>query len=208
MDKFEGPSGKYIHILAVIRGLESERSKVRRAVEVSNADIIGLSISEEELKGLDDFKSEDAPLANFEEDVYMKGLSKFGDVKKPPPCFLEARDIANKNGLRFVALDMNDTEYTEAYVNNVSTIEMIMQTKGESRLRRRSFRASTPLEFVLEFDNAVNARKGFKQLEKLREEHIARQLGRLNKKHANVLAVIEAERAKGVGQALSRYLPR
>jgi hypothetical protein len=208
MEVIEGPSGRRIFLLAVIRGLESERVEVRKALGEASADAIAISISEEELKALDDYEKGDVPPSNFEEDVYIGGLSRFGEVKKPPPCFLEARDLARSRGLRFLALDMDDHDYTEAYVSNVGTVEMMLHSMSEGRLRRKQFKAETPRDFVLEFDSVVNGSKGFKRLETARENHMAERLAELSRDCATILAVVEVERAEGVGHALSRHFIR
>jgi len=208
MEVIEWSEGHRVFLLPVVRGLESERIKVRQAVEDSAAKVIALSISEEELKGLDGYEGEEVPPANFEEDVYMAGLAKFGEVKKPPPCFLEARDLAKEKGLRVEPLDMNNADFTEAYVTNVSTLEMMSQSLAEGKLRAMRFMAKTPEGFVLEFDSTINRRKGFRQLEVAREKHMAKRLDGLVASNEAILAVIEAERAKGARQALDAYLPR
>lgn len=208
MEVVEGPSGRRVFLLAVVRGLESERAEVRKALGESSADAIAVSISVEELKALDHYEKGDVPPSNFEEDVYMEGLSRFGEVKKPPPCFVEARDLAKRRGMRCHALDMNDQDYTEVYVTNVGTVEMMLHSMSEGRLRRKEFKAETPRDFVLEFDSAVNGSKGFKRLEKARENHMAERLAELSRDCVTVLAVVEAERAEGVGNALSQHLTR
>ena len=195
-------------LLKVIKGLQSERASVRHAIEESNPKLLALSISEEELDALMKYDGEDVPPSNYEEAIYMENLARFGEVLKPPPCFVEARDIARESGLRIEALDLNNEDFTEAYVNNVSTFEMMSLSFVEKRLRRRVFKSTTPEGFVLEFDAAVNAREGFKRLEKTREQHMALRLSQMAAECPLTLALVELERAAGVRRALSRYLPR
>lgn len=193
--------------MAVVRGLESERMAVRDALDESSADAIALSISDEELKALELYEKGEVPPSNFEEDIYIDGLSRFGEVKKPPPCFVEARDLARKSGLKCHAIDMNDQDYTEAYVSNVGTLEMMRHSMNEARLRRWRSKAETPADFVIQFDEKVNDGKGFRRLEKARETHMAGRLVELLSDHERVLAVVEVERAKGIGQVLRSTCP-
>jgi len=208
MEVIETSSGEKIWLLPVIRGLESERETVRRAFDKSRTKALAISTSKEELKALQEYDGEEVQPSNFEEEIYMEFLSKFGKVSKPPPCFLEARDLAKEKKLRFFALDLDDDDFTEAYVTSVSTIEMMTQSMSQNRMRRRRFKAKTPEEFVLEFDALINRKKGFRRLEKSREEHIAKRISELTKGCSSLLAVIEMERIAGVKQSLPNYLPR
>ena len=114
---------------------------------------------------------------------------------------------SQEKGLRLESLDLNNEDFTEAYVTSVSTIEMMTQSWLQNKLRDRRFRADTPEEFVIEFDSIVNRKKGFQQLERAREEHMARRLADLLKERERILAVIEAERVAGVGQVLRSTCP-
>jgi len=207
METIEWPPNHRIRLHPVVRGLESEKTPVRKAVEDSDLGIIALSISKEELDALMRYDGGEALPSNYEEDVYMENLARFGEVKKPPPCFVEARDLALERGLRVEPLDLNNVDFTEAYVNNVSTFEMMSLSLNEKKLRRRRFKATTPEEFVLEFDAAVNAKEGFKRLEKAREAHMALRLSQLGGESLATLALVELERVSGVKRAFARYLP-
>jgi pheromone shutdown protein TraB len=101
---------------------------------------------------------------------------------------------------------MNDEEYTDAFCRNVSTFELYRQSRGSKRLIRREFKASTPEEFVLEFDTMVNRLEGYRKLEEDREKHMADKLLKLSKKWKSVLAVIELERLEGVKALLGKGL--
>ncbi len=208
MDVFHWPSGHRVYLQPVVRGLESERAKVKQALAQSSAKTIAISISKEELEGLEAYDGEETFPSNFEEDIYMEKLSVFGQVSKPPPCFLEARDLAKSSDLKLEPLDLNNVDFTEAYVANVSTIEMMTQAWLEGRLRGRRFKASTPEEFVVEFDRMINGKEGYRKLEEARERHMAASLIELAQGPATTLALVELERVEGVRQGLAAYLPR
>jgi len=209
MEVIDWPAGHRIFLLPVIRGLESERLKVRKALQECSPKVIAVSVSPEELDGLRKFEGGEAEASNIEELIYMERLAAFGEVSKPPPCFLEARDQAKEMGLRLEALDLNNEDFTEAYVTNVSTVEMMTQSWIANKLQSRRLEAGTPEEFVLRFDRAVNRKDGFKRLERAREVHMAKQLAKLVGESKDTLALIEMERLEGVRRALApAYLPR
>src|SRR5213080_697750 len=76
-----------VHILPVVRGLPSESETVRRAIESTRPSAIGLSIGPEELESLRAYGGGPLEPENFEEEIYVAGLSAWEPPVKPPPCF-------------------------------------------------------------------------------------------------------------------------
>lgn len=185
-------------VLPVVRGLVSEVKKVEDSFRRWKPTSVALSISREEVDSLKRFKHEEAELETFEEEIYVKNLSRFGEVKKPPPCFLKAVKLCTENDVICIGADMTEEEYTDAYCHFISTFEIMRQSWFKGRLRSKSLESETPEEFVLKFDKAVNRSKGFRELEKEREKVIASNIWKLAKKQNRILAVIELERADGV----------
>ena len=191
-----------IELLAVVRGLSSETLTVRRAIESVRPEVIGLSIGPEELRTLRSYDG--GPLApeNFEEEIYVAGLSAWEPPIKPPPCFSDAIKAADARGVPIEAIDMDEVTYTENYVDSVSTLEVIFQGRLERRLAKKRFDARTPQEFVLAWDAEVNGPPGFARLQAKREAFMAARLRQIAAEGASVLAVIEVERTKGLLAAL------
>jgi len=209
MDIIDWPNGHRIFLLPVIRGLVSERLKVSKALQECSPLVIAVSVSPEELEGLHKYDGGEVEASNIEEEIYMARLATFGEVSKPPPCFLEACDQAKELGLKIEALDLDNEDFTEAYVTNVSTVEMMTQSWIANKLRSPKLDAENPEEFVLRFDKAVNRKEGFRRLERAREAHMAKRLERLVGEAKATLALIELERLDGVKRALApAYLPR
>jgi len=188
-----------VTILSVIRGLPSERSTVATAIRTTKPDVVALSIGPEELQTLRVYRGGPLEPENFEEEIYVAGLSAWEPPVKPPPCFTEAVRVAEKQGTRLEAIDMDEVTYTE---NSVSTLEVIFQGRLERRLAKKRFDARTPQEFVLAWDAEVNGPPGFARLQAKREAFMAARLRQIAAEGASVLAVIEVERTKGVLAAL------
>lgn len=191
-----------VRVLSVVRGLPSEGKAVREAVESLHPNVIALSISPEELEALRHYEGGPAEPENFEEEIYVAGLSAWEEAVKPAPCFTEALRIAAAQKTRLEAIDMDESTYTDAYTRAVSAMELILQGRVHSRLGRKRFRATTPQEFVLEWDAEVNRPIGFARLQREREAHMASRLRAVAEDARRVLAVIEVERVKGVLAAL------
>lgn len=188
----------------VIRGLVAEAATVRNLLESGEYDAVALSVSPEELDTLRANPGVRASPANAEEEIYMEGLSRFGEVRKPPPCFTEAVRVAGTHGIALEPLDLDEEAFADAYAREVSGVEMVRYSLGLKRLRRLSFPSSSPEAFLRAFDDAVNRLRGHRRLERAREGHMAKALEGLSRKHRRLLALVERERMAGVVDALQR----
>lgn len=193
--------------LPAVRGLVSEADRVRSAVEEFAPEAVAITVGREDLAGLEAHDGSDSPLTNWEEELYVAGLSEWGEVRKPPPCYVEAIRAAKARGLALRALDFNDEDYTEKYVTLVTAWDLLGHTRLEKKIRSHGFEATTPEEFVLEFDRLVNDPEGYVALEQARERHIAARIAKLTRKHRSLLAVVEYERALGVQAVLAASAP-
>jgi len=191
-----GPAS--VRILRVVRGLPRDGAQVARAIDDFAPDLVALSIGPEELEALALYDGGPAEPSNFEEEVYVAGLSAWETPVKPPPCFVEALRVSQARGIRIEGIDFDEEAYTDVYTACVSAVELILQGRTEARLTKRRFRATTPEAFVLEWDAEVNRAPGFARLQKEREAHMARRLHALAGAARRVLAVVELERAQGV----------
>lgn len=194
-----------IFITGAVRGLVSEGERVVSIIQKIMPTVIGLSVS---IEGLDAMKSPgnfeilNAGPNNVEEEIYMDGLSEFGEVVKPPPCYSRAMKAAIQSKIQIEPLDMDDEHYTAAYCKYVSTLEMMRQGRSGKLFSKHIFHAKKPEEFVVEWDNLVNRLKGYRELEKAREEWLAKGACRLAKKYEKTLVIIELERLTGVSDYL------
>src|SRR2546422_2379373 len=195
-----GPAS--VTILSVVRGLPSEKSIVADAIRTTKPGVVALSIGPEELETLRVYHGGPLEAENFEEEIYVAGLSAWEPPVKPPPCFTEAVRVAEKQGTRLEAIDMDEVTYTENYVDSVSTLEVIFQGRLERRLAKKRFDARTPQEFVLAWDAEVNGPPGFARLQAMREAYMAARVRQIADAESSILALIEVERSKGVLAAL------
>jgi hypothetical protein len=194
--------GATVLVLPAVRGLPSEGAAAARAVESLSPDVVALSIAPEELTALKRYGGGPVEPENFEEEIYVAGLSAWETPVKPAPCFTDALRAAGERRIRVEALDMDEEAYTTAYLRYVSAMELILQGRVEARLARRKFSASAPADFVLAWDAEVNRAAGFTRLQREREAHMARRLREIAPSARRVLAVVEVERSAGVVAAL------
>lgn len=191
-----------VSFLPAVRGLVPEGDRVRRAIEEASPEAVALTVGAEELDTLIGYDGAAAEPSNWEEEIYVAGLQQWGEVRKPPPCFVEAVKAAKERNLALRALDFNDEDYTEQYISRIGTLDLLWHTRLERKVRDHRWVAETPEAFVLEFDALVNDPESFAALEAARERHIAHRIGKLAAKHRSLLAVVEYERAPGVRKLL------
>ena len=198
--------GSNIYFVDVVRGLKSEAERVKLAIQEVKPDLIAMSVSKEEIEGLRDYIKApyEVEMSRYEE-LYSQKLSRFGDVFLPPPCFLAGLEEAENGRLELVGVDMDDESHTAAYCALVSGLELFRHTTRFNLLRLKSFRASTPTEFVKVWDRKVNNLRGFRELEKERERFMAKELIRLAAHPGGMmLAIVDAERAEGLREKLRK----
>lgn len=186
-----------IAVLPVVKGLVSEAEAVSSAFSEVRPEAIAVSISREELDALR--KREDYELYEPSdlEIIYQAFLERWGEVRIPPPAFVRAMEIAEREDLAIIPLDMNDQVYTEAYCDKVSTTDMIRESMFARRATGKQYDLSSPAAFAVSWDRRVNF-SGFRELEDAREGHMAGALSNLSRRYRSVLAVIEVERCDGV----------
>ena len=191
-----------VTVMPSVKGLVSEGDAAALAIREMMPDAVGISVSREELEALRD-KSiyGDYEMSTLEE-AYAENLSTFGDVELPSPSYVSALDVCKELGIPIIPLDMNDAEYTEAYCQKVKAADMVRVTFYSRRADRKRFDLSSPRAFALDWDRKVNRTRGFRELQQEREKHMAAALRNMTRKHRRILAVVEAERADGVGEFL------
>ncbi|MCK4445340.1 MAG: hypothetical protein KAW09_12400 [Thermoplasmata archaeon] len=197
-------AGSRIVVLPVIRGPVSEESKVENAFNEWEPSSVALSISKGEMDTLKKIRGKNVALETFEEEIYVSNLEKFGEVRKPPPCFTKAVKLCRDNQTECIGVDMTEEEFTDAYCHFITTLEMMSESWFKSRIHSKTSGAESPEEFVIRFDKAVNKTRGHRELEREREKVMAHKMRMLAREQKIILGVIELERSAGVLSALKK----
>jgi len=200
--------GSKIYFVDVVRGLKSEATRVKLAIQDVKPDLIAMSVSKEEIDGLRDYIKEpyEVEMSRYEE-LYSQKLSRFGDVFLPPPCFLAGLEEAENNRLELIGVDMDDETHTTAYCALVSGSELFRHTTRFNFLKLRGFKAETADQYAKEWDKRVNNLRGFRELEREREAFMAKALtGLAADKRKRIIAIIDSERADGVRAILAKSI--
>jgi hypothetical protein len=194
-----------LEVFPTVKGLERERKAVREAVLGSRPEAVAIPVSPEGLRGLRAIwkgKQPEIFLSHYEE-IYAVKLARYGKVSVPPPSFTEAYAAAAGEGIPVKAIDLDEEGFSDAFVQSISTANLVYHSLRWRWLRRKRFNQATARDFALAWDRAITSLKGFRNLELRREEHMAGALGRLCARHRKVFAVLELERMEGVLARLS-----
>jgi hypothetical protein len=195
-----------VTVLPVIKGLRSEVETVQKAFDEAGPDKVAVSLSKEEVHGLRNIPDDFEPLLTRYDEIYADGLSRFGEVASPPPCYVAAIELADHKGVPVVPVDIDENSYTELYCSAVSGGMLFMHSTRTWFLKRRHFKASNAQEFVLAWDKAVNSMEGFRIIEGKRTESIADGIVAAAKDTGRMLAVVELERYRQVCSLLHERL--
>lgn len=192
-----------ISLFGTIVGLTSEIEEVKKAFYRSSANLIAITISENELEGLKCLENENikVELSSLEE-VYARKLAIYGEVKVPPPSWEECLNLSKENDVKLIAIDMNDVDYSNAFIENISTLSLIWHSFSVKRWRRKKFKSKTAEDFVFEWDRTITKLRGFRNLELRREEHFVKKLRELSKNYESIFAILELQRFPGVYEKL------
>ncbi len=191
-----------VEVIGVIKGLVSESKKVEEAISRLDPDVVGLSVSPEELEALKVKENYALYEMSTLEEVYSVYMESFGPTALPTPAYVEALDLCAEKGIPIQAIDLSDADFTEAYCQHVGATEMVKEAFFTRMIGRKKFDISSPEAFVLDWDRRLNKAKGFRDLEIERERHMAGRLRELADKNSLVLAIVEYERSQAVSDML------
>jgi hypothetical protein len=201
-------NGCTISVLGVIKGLKTEVGRVQSAFDIARPDIVAISLSKEELEGLRNLPEDFVPELSRYEQIYAEGLSRFGEVAAPPPCYVAALELADHRRIGLVPVDLDEQSYSELYCVAIPGTTLFRHSTRTWLLKRRRFSDKGPEEFVLSWDKAVNNLEGFRTIEKKRARAMAKGVLALCDSSKNILAIIELERAREVVELIKSKLER
>ena len=192
-----------LDIIPIIKGLISEKEKVVDALSKKEYETAGVCWGIEEIEAVrrrDEITGDNE--TNDLDVVYLYKLKTFGDVDMPDPAFTYAVDEFSKKNISVIPLDMSDDEFAEAYCREVSTFDFLKEGKIVSKAMKREFDSSSPKAFIMEWDALINEVKGYRKMNKVKEEFIARQIQDIAKYRRNVLILVDYERFDGIMKIL------
>lgn len=194
--------GSVVEILPVVKGLESEADSVSKAFLEVKPDAVAVSISAGELEGLRKKEDYDKYEPSELEIVYAENLATFGKVVLPPPCFVKVLELCDNDRVPIIAIDMDEENFSDTFCDSVGGIDLLRESFFAKKAWKKKFDLSSPQSFVVDWDRRVNRAKGFRELERAREEHMAEALTNATRTYRKILAIVDYERTEGVVDSL------
>ncbi len=192
-----------IDILPIIKGLESEASKVDEAYGNYEAYAVALGI--EEVEAVKRRAEIEGPAELSELDmVYIHRLLEIGHVQTPTPAYCQLIDLCSRDSKGVIPLDMNDDLFTDVFMDCVKATEFVKEHRLAKKGMKVKLDTSSPEAFVMGWDKFVHKVKGYRLISERREEYIANQLIDIAKYRKNVLALIEYERVEGIVKKIGK----
>lgn len=189
--------GCRIDILPVVNGLVSEAERVR--LGFGEYEAYGAALGIEGIQALKNRADNDDDFDVSELDiVYANHLSSYGDVEMPSPAMCEFVDLCTAHGMNVIALDMNDSEFTELYCETVKTLDFVKEHRLAKKGMKKRFGSSSAEAFAREWDDYVNSIRGYREVSEKREAYIAEQIRDVARYRSDLLVIIEVERLDGV----------
>lgn len=192
-----------IVLLAVCEGLEGEASAVQEAIHHQEPATVALALAPSVVSRVPEFVQEGR--LDEEDAAYLRGLSRWGKVRLPPPEFDAALSAARAVGATVEGVDMPEEAYLDAFTHRIGILDLTKRALKTRWLKLRPPKAESPQSFCRAFDAALN--KGpFAALEAKREEHMAKRLDELADQ-GPLTFVVDVPRADGILDALEHPRP-
>ncbi|MDO5853430.1 MAG: hypothetical protein Q4Q62_05145 [Thermoplasmata archaeon] len=192
-----------VDIMPVVNGIMSEADRVRDAY--GRHDAYGMALGIEGVQAIKERKKLDDDFEVSELDIaYSNRMTDLTgeEVRIPSPAMCVLVDLVTSDGGNVIALDMNDSEFTEMYCETVPAFDFVKEHRLAKKGMKKRFKSTTPEQFAMEWDAYVNTVKSYRQVSLNREAHIAGQIREAAKYRPSLLVLIEVERAEGVAALL------
>jgi len=194
-------------LLAPVRGLASEATRVLAELDAFGPARVGLGVSNGELASLRDYfvVAEAEPVVSLtsNEASEVWGLVRFGEVRVPNPSFVEVLRWAAVRGVPVEAIDPDDDHTAAMFAAHIGYLELVRRTVRERRVSRNPPTPSSADEFALEWDRQVASGRGSRNFADARDEHLARRVPLLASDRNRVAVVVDRERFESVRALLS-----
>ena len=192
-----------VYVLSIVNGIQSEADRVHECFGDHEAygaalGIEGIQAIKNRVQLNDEFEVSELDLAYAHRMEQLTGLT----VEMPSPAICALVDECAKRNMNVIALDMNDSDFTEMYCETVKTWDFVKEHRLAKKGMKKRFNASTPEEFALQWDAYVNSVKGYRDVSLKRERYIAEQIADVAKYRSDFMVVVEVERASGIMKIL------
>ncbi len=196
--------GSNVVVLGIVNGLVSEIDIVKKALDLHRPRALGVCLSAEEIGAMREWSRDGTGAPDYTEAdaLYVREMSKYGEIRMPSPAVLYAITVSDETGIPVYPLDIDDNEYSELYLKHVSPVSLFLGSLFR-KSGRRSHVGGTVEEAVCALDRLEMRPKSLAFVEKERERSIAANIRERSPDHSPFMALVTYERVKGVLESLN-----
>ncbi|MFI5413491.1 MAG: hypothetical protein ACHQ0I_02740 [Candidatus Lutacidiplasmatales archaeon] len=199
-------------LVAPVRGLASEASRVLSALESFAPARVGLGLSSDELRSLRDYfvvaDAEPVVPLTANETSEVRGLVRFGEVRVPNPSFVEVLRWGTARGVPLEPLDPDDDRAAALFAEHIGYFELVRRTVRERRVARSPPTPSTPDEFALAWDREISPGRGSHDFAEARDRHLVDRIPSLRLDGRSLAVVVDRERFDSIRTMIAEGPPR
>ncbi len=179
-----------------VKGLIRDGDNLVTELQGFRPDLMLLSVPPESIESLASFVKDpfEITLSDYEE-IYGTVLAEYGEVMAPPPIYTEALKYARRNDVEILGIDLTEKDYSDAYAENVGTMDLVRHSIRKNKLMRHPFLAKTPEEFVDEWSGLINKVKGLGKVDEARFRELMKRFGEILKDavHQRIAVILDYE---------------
>lgn len=196
--------GSSVVLLGIINGLTREIEIVKQSMDRHRPQALGVCVPAEHIESIRKWNRDETGTPDYTEfdALYLREMSKYGEIKLPSPSISYAIAVSDASGLPLYPLDINDDEYSELYMKHVSPVSLFISSLLKRSSRKKQI-GGTVEEAVCAIDRLEMRPRSLATVEKEREKHIAASIRERSRDHSPFLAVIGYERVLGVLETLN-----
>ena len=191
-----------IALAGLCLGLAGEADAAVELLERTRPHALALALDPDLAADLDQLDVDGS--LNTEDEAYVAGLSRWGEVTLPAPAYPRLVEAAKAAGIVIEGIDLPEVAYVDRFTAEIGVPAMARRWRRARRLGKRPPAVDDPATFCRRFDERLNA-GAYRHLEEAREATMADGIERLVAQ-GPVLFVCEVQRLDGVTARLERAL--
>ncbi|HUR24465.1 MAG TPA: hypothetical protein VM327_00430 [Candidatus Thermoplasmatota archaeon] len=198
--------GCEVLFVGTVPGFCPDGERVEQAFGAFLPDCVALGVPREDLAALEQLATADPkpelPHPDEATERLLELLADFGPTAIPSPDLERATALARAGGIPVTTLDIDDADHATLYTKHVKFRHVVQSNSIKRRLLKDGVAGADAYALADAWDAAWTRPKGLREVEEMRERHMASRLRECAAEHRRILAVLPATRLAGVLRSL------
>ncbi len=196
VDRIGSPPG--LLLAGAVRGLPSEVSALREALDEFQPAAVAVTLSEEETETLRGHfvgtPAEPVVPLSGSETAHAVGLARLLDVQVPAPAHLAALEWGVTHARPVVGVDPSEEIYAELFSAHIGYLELVRRTLRERRLVKEPPAENSPEAYALAWERRMTPGAGSERLVRARDGFVVDRIQELRTRYRRLAVVADRER--------------